>query len=545
MRQGRHPGARVGRPRIARAIAPRSQPEQRPGRRVDHEAGVPEAVDQDGDETGRGHDPHQRAARVRAKQGRERADEQTHVHDEADQSLLGGDADRLRVGDRGPRLLDVLEEGTAEGPGAIAGDGAAEVALVAGVGVVDRPGERQPSLDQVGVPGVDAADVLDVAGRGAAGDHEDGQAGQAERPVGDRTAPAVAQDCDDPEPGEQRCGAGDRVAEREGHQADGAHQAGQRQVAAAAAPGDAGRKRCDRQREVAAVDVWVEEDRVDAEVDVQLVRVEELRVEEQVAGEVLVDPDQRAPDGDDPDRDQRPAGELPAPARLADQDEEDRERNEEEADVLDRVGDVDRVGRLDGVEDDGGGEQPAQAFGPGTGVVRRSSFARSVPPGEDRGDHSRADHQVERDEEVRGLAADLHRDAQRQDGKRRDREPLRAAAKGGGQQCERDRADDHRAAELRGAVAEVHHPGLIPDVAEHEHGRGDQRHDHRRLADAPILGNQRHRGGATGDQDPDQFDRRRVHPGAGSGIGLPAVNTVIRRGQIISRRSPGRSTRSR
>ena len=80
-----------------------------------------------------------------AEQGRERGHQQRDVDDEADRPLLGGDRDRLGVRDRGPRLLDVLEERAAEGARAVAGDRAAEVALVARVLVVDHPGERQPS----------------------------------------------------------------------------------------------------------------------------------------------------------------------------------------------------------------------------------------------------------------------------------------------------------------------------------------------------------------------------------------------------------------
>ena len=169
--------------------------------------------------------------------------------------------------------------------------------------------------------GVDAANVLDVARRRAAGEHQRDEADAPTRPAAAKPASAPAQDREDAEPRQQRREAGDRVAERERDKRERADHRRRDQRAARAAPGDHRAEGGDRQREVAAEDVRVEEDRVDAEVDVELVRVEELRVEEEVASEVLVDRDQRAADGDHPDRHEHPAQQRPRPLDLAEQAE--------------------------------------------------------------------------------------------------------------------------------------------------------------------------------------------------------------------------------
>ena len=75
---------------------------------------------------------------------------------------------------------------------------------------------------------------------------------------------------------------------------------------------------------------------------------------------------------------EHPAGEPTAPIHLEHEREEDRERDEEEADVLDRVRHVDRVRGLDPVEEDGGRQQPAQARGPwGRRLAARRPLARA------------------------------------------------------------------------------------------------------------------------------------------------------------------------
>ena len=78
-------------------------------------------------------------------------------------------------------------------------------------------------------------------------------------------------------------------------------------------------------------------------------------------------------DADDPeDQGQQPA----VPLDLAQQRVGDREGDEEEADVLQALGEVGRVERLQRVEDDEGGEQPGQrARGPGARRQRPSRAA--------------------------------------------------------------------------------------------------------------------------------------------------------------------------
>ena len=63
-----------------------------------------------------------------------------------------------------------------------------------------------------------------------------------------------------------------------------------------------------------------------AEVDVELVGVEELGVQEQIAGAPLIDRDRRADDGDLGDHGEHPAEQRPGPVHRGEQREHDRER---------------------------------------------------------------------------------------------------------------------------------------------------------------------------------------------------------------------------
>ena len=286
-----------------------------------------------------------------------------------------------------------------------------------------------------------------------------------------------------------------------------------------------GAQRGDRQRQVAPEDVRVEEQRVDPEVDVQLVGVEELGIEEQIArvrtGRSRSAAQTTATVGD---HGEHPPEQGTAPLDLGEQHEQGRERNQEEADVLDRVGDVLGVGGLDRVEDQRCREQAPKPERPRVrvpGARRRVPGARRSALEQRAGDHSGRDHEVERDEQVRGLAADLERDPQGQDGEGGDRERLRVTAKERGEGGEGERPGDHRRSDLRRAVAEVDHPRLVPDVAEHEHRRGGQRDRQRDQAGPAAVEHQRGSRRAGCDQDARQLERRGGQPASS----LPAPHT--------------------
>ena len=157
-------------------------------------------------------------------------------------------------------------------------------------------------------------------------------------------------------------------------------------------------------------------------------------------------------DGDHPeDSPQQP----PVPLDVAEQRVDERERDEEEADVLDRFREVGRVERLQRVEDDDRGQDVAATLRPGRRVLsppwgsgrasspprhprhRRTAALRSRSDG---GEDSAGDHQVERHQEVRGVAAGVERDAERERGDDRERDRRRPAAEGGGEDGARPRS---------------------------------------------------------------------------------------------------------
>ncbi len=357
-------------------------------------------MDQDRDETGGDGAARERPADAAAQQGGKRRHEQGDVEREADQSLLGRDRDRLGVRDRRTRLLDLVEEGLAEGARSVAGEGAVRKQLEAAV-------------DQRFAAAVDRAVVLDVARRRAADGDEGREGNQAHRGGRQRSAPAPAQQGDHAEAGDQRRKRGDRVAERKAGEANAASQQRESGIAPALLPGDARAERRDRERQIAPEDVRIEEDRVDPEVDVQLICVEQLRVEKEIADHVLAERHHGAADGNYGDRDQHSLEQVGVPRRLEQQHREHRERHQEEPRVLDRVGDIVGVGALERIEDEREAEGATQPHAPRR--LGRLSHTGVVAGVEQVGDHSRADDQIERHEQVRRLAADLQRGPQRQD----------------------------------------------------------------------------------------------------------------------------------
>ena len=121
---------------------------------------------------------------------------------------------------------------------------------------------------------------------------------------------------------------------------------------------------------------------------------------------------------------QRTSAQQPAvPLDVAQQRVDERERDEEEADVLEPFREVRRVERLQGVEDDDRGEDSAAA----SEAARPAGLGRRAAPrpeiaASSGGEDPAGDHQVERDQEVRGVAAGVERDAERERGDDRQRQ---------------------------------------------------------------------------------------------------------------------------
>ena len=253
------------------------------------------------------------------------------------------------------------------------------------------------------------------------------------------------------------------------------------------------------QREVATEDVLVVEDRVDREVLVQLILAHELRADQEVLRRLLVEADQREDDRQ-PGRDHEAAHQqLAVPLQVAQQRQQDRERDVEEHLVLEalRKARVRRIQRLQGIEDDEGAEQllEQQRLGPWLPRLTHGSRlgANGLQCRYEPGERGRRDHEIQRHQQVVGGAAGgLNRDSERnrQRGQRRQqpRNPVQPI-RGGGQHGQRE----HRADSRHGwvPVDEVQLRG-VPDVVEQQHRREHQRAEHRPCA--PAIGSREHRG---------------------------------------------------
>ena len=122
------------------------------------------------------------------------------------------------------------------------------------------------------------------------------------------------------------------------------------------------------------------------------------------------------------------------PLDLAQQREEQRERDVEEDGLLERDVDRARVGRLERVEHDRARRAATRARRWRCGG---SNASGSRTPRHGPGERAGGDHEVERDEQVRRLPAGLDRDPERQRGERGERQDA-------GRRCEehRERHDD-------------------------------------------------------------------------------------------------------
>ena len=123
---------------------------------------------------------------------------------------------------------------------------------------------------------------------------------------------------------------------------------------------------------------------------------------------------------------------------------------------------------------------------------------------------ARGDHQVQRDQQVRGLSSELDRDAKRQHTEREQRQRRRPAEDHRCQQRDSDRGDDREREQLHGAVAQVAEALGVPQVARHERGSQHEGEDHRRGAHASVARHQRGRRRAARREHPDPLDRVHV-----------------------------------
>ena len=219
------------------------------------------------------------------------------------------------------------------------------------------------------------------------------------------------------------------------------------------------------------------------------------------------------------DGDQDPAEQSLRPANLAEHHEQEREGDEEEADVLDRVRDVDRVGRLDRVEHERGREHAVEPGGGGrVPHGRRMGVGRAVGAGAaaaqgrvGEAEHPAGDHRVERDEQVGGLAAHVHRHAEGEHGEGGERKaPGEPPEEGGDDHGPRDRHDDDRR-QLLGGMPERDKSRAVPDVSHHQRRRRDQCHQGTAVTQAGIPGQKRSRRRAAGDQNAGELCRGGRH----------------------------------
>ena len=180
------------------------------------------------------------------------------------------------------------------------------------------------------------------------------------------------------------------------------------------------------EREEPPEDVRVEEHRVDREVRVQLVGGDQLRVQEDRLGLVLDEPDQREQHRQPGEQREAAPRQPLRPVESAQQAVGERERHVEEHHLLERGRELRRVGRLERVQDHVAGEQPLEP--PDGAVAGRASagaggarsqvaWTRWRPPpqrGHDERQRAGGDDEVQRHEQVRGDAAGLDRNPERE-----------------------------------------------------------------------------------------------------------------------------------
>ena len=206
------------------------------------------------------------------------------------------------------------------------------------------------------------------------------------------------------------------------------------------------------------------------------------------------------------------------PRHVEQQRQQRGERHVEAADRDARLRDVRRVRRLDRVEHD---DDPQRDLHAPQRPRRRSAPApaaaagRLAPCAQRERQRARGDHAVQGDEQVRGLAAEAHRHAERQRGERQQRERLRPAVDHDGHDDQADHAGDGRHHDQlpvsRDAVGDrvrlerddpahgehqrgQHGDRAGPRIAQDQHRRGADRRrgEQRRLGVGRYRGHDRH-----------------------------------------------------
>ncbi len=201
------------------------------------------------------------------------------------------------------------------------------------------------------------------------------------------------------------------------------------------------------------------------------------------------------------------------PVDVAQDREQQRERDVEEDGLLERLVERGRVGGLEGVEHHRAREQPLHR----AVRARRVEAVAAADPRHGPRERARGDDEVERDEQVRGRSAGLDRDAERQRGERGERQ--RGAAAG---EQQRERHDDERRsgdpAGQRGQRVLAHDVELrrLPDRQHEQHGRERERPEHRPGARPRRRREDRRRGERRRDDDPERADDL----GTGCGVDL-------------------------
>ncbi|MDX6728124.1 MAG: hypothetical protein QOK49_2929 [Baekduia sp.] len=286
------------------------------------------------------------------------------------------------------------------------------------------------------------------------------------------------------------------------------------------------------QRQEAPVDVGVEEERVDPEVALELVGGDDLGVQEQVARVVLHEADrrerqrQRAQDAERLHRQPR----CPRDARQ--QREQQRERHVEEDDVLQGLGEVAGVGRLQGVQHDRARHEPLEQGRPALGLLRLGATQARHRVGQ----RARPDDDVQRHEQVGRRAARGDRHAERDRRRRRQRERRRVAVEDDRERAERADPGHEGDDRHRGVVAQRTHLLGVPDVGDQQDGREDERAERRKRAQAGPR--QEH--GTGGEQGAEDQRERSVHIRAISAL---VAGSVLAATRCENDGNPGRMTR--
>ena len=433
----------------------------------------------------------------RREQPPQRGHDEREVRREADRALLGGDRDRDRV--RGVRRA--LGRGVLR-PAVLAPERSRAEAA-------DRLlGEQAPAArDEVVATARRVLHRLvriQVQSQRARGEQHDRDPDDRDGPRRrERPPDAPPERADHREPDEQRDER--RLGERQhepGPQQREDDRAGER-GARSRRPRHHRRDADHHDDEEAPVDVRVEEERVDPEVGLELVRVDDARVQEQVLRRVLPEADAHERDRQDDEHPERPRGQARRPPDALELHEQDGEGDVEEDDGLQRPVEVARVGRLRAVEDEHRGERPLQRARPAllrVGVARRPHEV---------GDGAGGHHEVQRQEQVRGVTADVQRDAERQRRGRQQRQQRGATHEEPRHDADRREADHDEHRRQARIVAQGLDLVRRPHVPE-QHGDGqDERAEHRGGPRHGRADDERGRGGEARGDD------------AGGGRGLP------------------------